>query len=218
MKEEHLYFPSHSEVAYCAGLFEGEGCILTTKQGWPVIAIVMTDREPLEQFERYMGGAIAPTPKTPRQPHHKIQYSYRAYSWRDVIRIGEQLYPWLSPRRQEQVDKVLRQRPEHPRGTASCPKEPFPSTAGYQRHRRLGEKPCEMCRQSNNLFYMVQGHRQHANTRAQIRAEDWICPTEVLPTARGYQYHRRRKEPVCDICRLSYALYQKRMRDARVQS
>src|SRR5262249_42311059 len=149
-----------AEIAWAAGLYEGEGTIVRIakvgKNGGPSswMSIRMTDREPIEEMVRIFGGSFSDKVRVPSETAkgYKVKYGWRVSAWRDIIRVAEAIYPWLSPRRKAQVDAVMAFRPEHPRGELACPSEPFPSVLGYQRHRKLGIPVCDICLKSWNLY------------------------------------------------------------------
>ena len=108
------------DVAWAAGLFEGEGTCgayygtFLTKAGerrprktaQAQLAIGMTDLEPLEKFKETFGfGSI-------HGPYEvsggtKPAYKYYVNKREHVQAILAAIYPWLSPRRREQVAQAL---------------------------------------------------------------------------------------------------------------
>ncbi len=156
MNQRPLVDPTEAEIAWAAGLYEGEGTAIWLKSGrgqW--LAVRMTDREPVQELCRIFGGNFKDGHINPGEvgKGYKPKYMWRISAWRDIIRVSEAIYTWLSPRRKAQLDKVLAHRPEFPRGERACPAEPFPSVLGYTRHRRLGEPACELCMESNRLYW-----------------------------------------------------------------
>jgi hypothetical protein len=145
--------PTEAEIAFCAGLFEGEGCISRSSNSCNsfAIAIKMTDREPLERFRDIMGaGEITYSPV--RHEGHKPQFTYRIANWSEIIKTIEMIRKWLCPRRIRQIEKALESRPKFPRGEPACPETPFASVMGYQRHKYQGTTPCEICLESRRLY------------------------------------------------------------------
>jgi hypothetical protein len=148
--------PTEAEVAYCAGLFEGEGSIAVYRKYGVFIHIKMTDLEPLEKFMSIMGGSICGPYQAKRLrvdggPMKPVWY-YRVGSWVKVIRIANLMLPWLGPRRSAKITEVLSHAPEHPRGTLACPPAPIATYLGYSRHRQLGIPVCQVCRESVRLY------------------------------------------------------------------
>lgn len=106
------------DIAYCAGLFEGEGCvssslqfrdaktgIMKTRETPSIQAVIkMTDYEPLERFYNIFGGQLD-GPYTP--PSHKSywkpQWTWRTYDREAIADMMNKFWPYLSPRRREQT-------------------------------------------------------------------------------------------------------------------
>jgi hypothetical protein len=68
------------EIAYTAGLFDGEGsislvCNRRNRSHSPQIAIASNDREVLSWFQKRWGGSIVT--KQPRKPTHSVSYDWR---------------------------------------------------------------------------------------------------------------------------------------------
>lgn len=100
-------------LAYASGLFEGEGsCSVnrrTLQRGrpQPQIQIGMTDLEPLQKFIE--GVAVPANICGPyhhaggRKPEWRVTYS----TFEKVQAVAAKMWPWLSPRRREQVRATL---------------------------------------------------------------------------------------------------------------
>jgi hypothetical protein len=100
---------SSADIAYCAGLFEGEGCVgaydkkrLHYKWCCVTLKIRMTDVEPLYTFADTfdLGKIYGPLKNRGLGSKDYYQYSLDTYDNIDCIMV--QIYPWLSPRRREQ--------------------------------------------------------------------------------------------------------------------
>lgn len=100
------------EVAWLAGLFEGEGT-WTGAVGRPSLAISMTDRDVIERAAALLGGAV-------NGPYSdgRIAVSGRPYKPAWKTQVGKsatlqvlipRMWPWLGERRRQQV---LAKRPE----------------------------------------------------------------------------------------------------------
>jgi len=109
---------SDAEIAYCAGLFEGEGCIVFTKvmggkdkripYFYPCLTIVMSDREPLERFQSVFPVFRISKPYLPPNGlNKKPLYTLRSSNHDAVRGAVEAMWPWLSPRRQGQIRTVF---------------------------------------------------------------------------------------------------------------
>jgi hypothetical protein len=102
------------DLAYCAGLYEGEGTVYTNiiknKYRYLNLAIVMSDLEPLYFFAdtvdvgrlngpynlNYKDGLI-----------RKQRYRYYISGFEKVQYVIAMMWPWLSPRRKEQYKRAV---------------------------------------------------------------------------------------------------------------
>ena len=139
-----------AEIAWAAGLFEGEGCISTFRQKHHVMTHVrlyvqMTDRDVLEKFCRIVEcGKVGPERRYGR-PHHKPSYVWQISNRADCERILLAFRPWLLARRGAKADEVLAEIAKMDRHCRNCG-EPF-------RARRLDMHFCgTKCR--NRWNYM----------------------------------------------------------------
>jgi hypothetical protein len=160
-----LPIPTEAEIAYAAGLYEGEGTIWVFRNGrQAVMNIRMTDREPIELVTRILGGHSGGPYTTIKEAAYKPKYRWQVQHWQDIVRVCRLLRPWLGPRRLAQIDRVLACQPEHPRLTRLCLTEPMADSRGYKRHRRLQEKPCRICTTSWNLYNIRNAERRLAKS------------------------------------------------------
>ena len=101
---------TEEEIAWAAGLFEGEGCF-SYSQRRARASMSLTDLDVLERFQRVVGcGAIGIANKGWR-PHHK-----QAWQWwgngDDFVKVLALLEPWLCERRRATGQRVLARRME----------------------------------------------------------------------------------------------------------
>lgn len=102
------------ETAWAAGLFEGEGCILLSNDGYPQLSVRSSDRDVLDRFsvistKHDINGNI--TSQWDGDPRHKRMYSWRASGWNNVSLAYTVFKPWLGERRLERFTVVLAQKP-----------------------------------------------------------------------------------------------------------
>jgi hypothetical protein len=106
---------TREELAYAAGLFEGEG---TFTMGRPGVGggrqlhavIKMTDREPLEAFQEAVGFGPLTGPFERNYSHSsgwKPIFVWRVGSREQVQALIALLWPWLSPRRRQRARELL---------------------------------------------------------------------------------------------------------------
>lgn len=143
-------------VAYCAGLYDGEGSVSVYK-GCVRLSVGMTDREPLAAMLRAFGGKIY-------GPDRSRMYSWRLTGWRNVERAYKAMRTWLCPRRRVQFAKAFAQ----PRAKAREPVQRPPlcgfdrnrvSNAGHVAHYKRGEKACLDCYHAAQLYMRARKRR-----------------------------------------------------------
>ena len=95
-------------LAWCAGVFEGEGCVTlraNTKGGirqYPLAAVAQKDRRLLDKFQLILGfGKI-----------YKSRTASKCYYWQvtssaDVLRLYEYLAPYIGPVKEKQFSEVF---------------------------------------------------------------------------------------------------------------
>lgn len=100
-------------VAYCAGLFEGEGNIQFVEEKGVkynkrriAFRINMTDIEPLEMFQDFVDRGVIYGPYNTGKGY-KSFWTFQVANYSDVKYISDLIYDWLSPRRKKQIDDVI---------------------------------------------------------------------------------------------------------------
>ena len=104
---------SREDLAWAAGLFEGEGTITMRRQAqrgysyeyWG-LAIAMTDEDVVRRFHEVieLGRVTGPVPTKGGQPI----YIWRSSSQPDIYAVLAALYPWLGGRRRSRAEECLR--------------------------------------------------------------------------------------------------------------
>lgn len=99
------------QIAWAAGLFEGEGSasFIVDKRRknykYPRLQIKMTDLIILERFCAIVETGQIYTLK-PDRKEHKTPYLWIAYG-QPALLVGLMLRPWLGPRRIQQIDELF---------------------------------------------------------------------------------------------------------------
>ena len=105
-----------SDLAWAAGLFEGEGCFSAKrrKQGMIQLSAVITstDLEVLETFNRVIGEGHICGPFDLKNPRWRPAYHWTA-NGEAVVRVYDKLEPWLHSRRRERFVELLATRRQH---------------------------------------------------------------------------------------------------------
>jgi len=113
---------SIAEIAYCAGILDGEGSISASKSTGcslnfrVIVSVSMCDAEPLHLFVKLFGGCVKTT-KTPTRTGKPI--FYWAIFCRNAADVLETLLPYLLVKRQRAINAIQLARSMKTRGTAS---------------------------------------------------------------------------------------------------
>jgi hypothetical protein len=155
-----------TELAWIAGLVEGEGCIRYAKTS-PELTVGMTDRDVITRLAAFWG--ISPRiAQQQRQPHWKVQYVARMNS-NAAIGWMMTLYAWLGERRRAKIREVIAQwRARGPRNVfrMQCPQgHPYTGNNVVKPHAdRVRDRQCRICRRAS-------GRRYWAKKRADVRQQ-----------------------------------------------
>lgn len=101
---------SMTELAWLAGILEGEGCfLLTTKSksnlGYPQIAVSMTDKDVMDRIALLLEASIY-VKEDKRKEHYKDQWTARINGARAVSWMMT-LYSFMGERRKAKIRQVL---------------------------------------------------------------------------------------------------------------
>jgi hypothetical protein len=101
--------PTREELAWCGGLFEGEGCFYTsTRRGRRVGAaanLTMTDFDTVERFAAIIGaGSMSLKPPA---PDRKPALKWELHGFEALQALMAYLWPWLGQRRRAKAIEVL---------------------------------------------------------------------------------------------------------------
>ena len=112
METTGLKYTSEIDIAWAAGLFEGEGCLSQRKgdDRW-CLEILMTDKDVLEKFADLLGLTI-------NGPYETKNTRGTGVKWKDHYRVGTsardkvfkivcEIYPYLCARRREKCDEFI---------------------------------------------------------------------------------------------------------------
>ena len=99
-----------TELAYAAGLFDGEGSISLVRQKnnrshSPQVSVASNDYEVLAWFQKHFGGSIVT--KQPRMPTHSVSYDWRLTD-RRALTFLKLIRPYLIiERKLRRIDLLL---------------------------------------------------------------------------------------------------------------
>ncbi len=119
------------DVAWFAGVFEGEGCFSIERNGATRLTVAMTDRDIIERIHSLFPTTqaltvVQPKPAKAGYGTPKLRYTWRIGQPDEVRRITELILPYLGERRSARAREVL----EH---LASRP-----GVGGFQRAKTHG--------------------------------------------------------------------------------
>jgi hypothetical protein len=100
------------EVAWAAGLFEGEGCIhlmkRSSKNGKAALTLSMADQDVVHRFSRILGVGNLRGPYTQAPGSHwKPMWTWEAGKRREVQSVLNRVLPFLGERRLAKAREVL---------------------------------------------------------------------------------------------------------------
>ena len=106
---------SREDLAWAAGLFEGEGCILNRFHNDRVLAVgarisTYTDLDVLQRFKDIIGFGKITGPYQRYGPDgspYKTSWSWKADSFEEAQATIALLWPWLGKRRREKAKECL---------------------------------------------------------------------------------------------------------------
>lgn len=101
---------TNTEIAWLAGIIEGEGCFVLRNNGTR-ITLVMTDEDIIKKIHQITGlGTVHFYEKSQYkngQAHHKDIWHWSVTFRDDVKLILESIYPYLGKRRRAKADELL---------------------------------------------------------------------------------------------------------------
>lgn len=144
------------EIAWAAGLFEGEGCISFAPRNGRIRAVfqmAMTDQDVVERFAQIVGVGKVRGP-IPKGEGNQPQWCYRAGMRAEIFYLAELLGPFLGVRRSAKLRECLAAFEEqgpprwggHNRDKTHCPKgHPYAGNNLLQRVCDEGRRRCREC-------------------------------------------------------------------------
>ncbi len=98
------------DVAWLAGLLEGEGCFHEGHTGrtlTPQVEVAMADKDIIERVAQFFGGtSVTPKYRQKMNPNWRTQYRTLATSKRAVI-IMQAILPYMGKRRSAKIRSIL---------------------------------------------------------------------------------------------------------------
>jgi predicted NAD/FAD-dependent oxidoreductase len=102
------YVPgSVADLAYLAGLLDGEGYVTASKNGkYPLVQIQMCDEEVIRWVAETLGGKVYV--RTPASPDHRTSYQWKTGDSKYLKRLCEALLPYMRLRsKRTEMAKII---------------------------------------------------------------------------------------------------------------
>lgn len=151
------------QIAWAAGLFEGEGCFhaSTRKTGKRVVAmrLSMTDRDVVDRFASIMPYGTVRTPRRMSgegREHHKPIHEWNSQTAVHVVEMVNMLLPYLGARRRAKaldVSAVCQEMQPHFRDRTHCPQgHPYEGDNLWHEYRKNGvvARVCRECKRTKS--------------------------------------------------------------------
>lgn len=98
---------SDVEIAWAAGLIEGEGCFTLHSKRHPYFLLDMCDLDVLEKFNKIFPQTNLRGPYVDiKRPDHKTRYRVDAFGPK-CIEIMDAVYPYMGSRRKDKINALL---------------------------------------------------------------------------------------------------------------
>ena len=101
---------NREDLAWAAGLFEGEGSFTFARRGKYVSIVAelgMTDEDRVKRFQEVLGIGNTTVHTKPIKTHWKTMYLWKTGSFEGVQAVISMLWPWLGPRRRNRAKEIL---------------------------------------------------------------------------------------------------------------
>jgi hypothetical protein len=156
--------PTEAEIAWVAGIFEGEGCICDCGVRSVSLTISSTDRDVLEEVQRIMGtGGIHSILRSEvDRQNRKPIFQWHIANRDDVRLVLESLLPWLRKRRYARALEALKRLELNQglNGKKTHCKYGHP-LSGENLYVRQGKRGCITCRRRLRMesYWRVKARR-----------------------------------------------------------
>lgn len=95
-----------TEIAWAAGLLEGEGCFYLRRGTLPIVAVQMTDLDVLQRLHGVFNAGYINVTKTAKV-HYKPTWVWSVSTGKDSVRIMRAILPWMAERRTTKIQEIL---------------------------------------------------------------------------------------------------------------
>ncbi len=135
------------DIAWAAGLFEGEGsCMIRGKKRQPVLALSMTDEDVVRRFHTIVERGTVNTYRA-YQPNRKRQWHWQVASKDDVLYVLALFWDYLGERRREVACEVIERAAKLNEHVGFCDRGHDLSLPEHVYvHAKTGKRFCRTCR------------------------------------------------------------------------
>lgn len=155
---------SKTDLAWFAGLFEGEGTLERRVRSGVKMSIHMTDEDVIRHVHELIGGSVYFGSRSKKNPNHQDIWIWQISSWPTILPLIAAMLPYMGQRRRANMDRILAEAAANPRRKGSykpCDLDLGVSNAGYLWHQKRGLLPaCESCMASYRA-YMARWQANH---------------------------------------------------------
>lgn len=96
-----------TDVAWAAGIIEGEGCFTLHSKNHPYFLLDMCDKDVIEKFHTvFPFGNIRGPYTNSKKPNHKPRWRYDAFGSK-ARHIMITVFPYMCQRRKEKINKLM---------------------------------------------------------------------------------------------------------------
>lgn len=165
------------EIAWAAGLFEGEGYIVFPKGNSVKLGLEMTDEDVVRKFRNIVACGTFTGPK--QRPNRKPIWTWYINERDQVRNLIERFIPHLGRRRLEKALAAIERLDKN----IKLKKAECGTPSGARRHYALGEKPCDPCRLIWNKTKLVEYHARQQLKRVDPEWVDHDAPANGIGPA-----------------------------------
>lgn len=146
------------EIAWVAGIIEGEGCITGFHKS-PIsglLAVKMTDEDVVRRLAEITGVGNVTGPLSGGNRSTKPIWAWRITNRKDLARVLLAIAPLMGERRRARIAEMAERLSlaRHRSLIAPCG-----TRSGANRHRRHGELLCEDCREAERFYQRSRTRR-----------------------------------------------------------
>lgn len=163
------------DIAWFAGIFEGEGCFTIEKNGNTRLIVGMCDKDIIDRIKAMFPihqnkAPVQPKPVQPRYNQPKIRYTWCVSDPGEVKRITELILPWLGERRTAKANEVLKslatRRERDKRTNKTHCRQGHELTPDNIKVRREGDRTYQACKTCWKVWYTAANRRVSEKKKA----------------------------------------------------